>query len=98
MAVPPMGFISLMKSIAILRFLLLAFFMPSKSASVSVENRMTSKRSPSFKFATQNWNAFFACSSLLPAIEPEVSRTNATSFSTILPASTSMPGEASNRK
>ena len=46
----------------------------------------------------ENWSAFFACSSFLPAIEPEVSSTNATSLETTCFSFTSRPGDASSRK
>ena len=87
-----------MKSSALARFGLVASTSLSKSGSTSVEKRMISKRSPSLRFSTQNCSAFLACSSFLPAIEPEVSSTNATSFITTCFSFTSTPGEASSRK
>ena len=97
-AVPPMGLRSLMKLFALSRFALSAETSLSNNGSTSVENRAISKRSPSFRFSTQNSNAFLACSSFLPAIEPDVSSTNTTSFFTKLFSFTSTPGDASTRK
>ena len=98
MAVPPMGLRSLMKSSALARLCLVALTSLSNSGSTSVEKRMISKRSPSLRFSTQNCRAFLAWSSFLPAIEPEVSSTNAMSFMTTCLSLTSTPGEASSRK
>ena len=97
-AVPPMAFKSLMKSSARARLAFDASASLLKSSSVSVEKRMISKRSSSFRFSTQNSSAFFACSSFLPAIEPEVSSTKATSFGITFVSFASMPGDASSRK
>ena len=93
-----MAFKSLMKSPARARLPFEASASVLKSGSVSVEKRMISKRSSSFRFSTQNNNAFFACSSFLPAIEPEVSSTNATSFGITFVSFAPMPGDASSRK
>ena len=53
-AVPPMGFNSLMKSLALSRLDSFARTSLSNNGSTSVENRMISKRSSSFRFSTQN--------------------------------------------
>ena len=97
-AVLPSGFNPFRKSIARLRFSGLAVSTSPKSGSTSVEKRSTSKRSLSLRFSTQKASAFFACSSLPPAIEPDVSITKHTSLGTDLPFATAASGEASRRK
>ena len=68
------------------------------TGSTSVEKRSTSKRSVSLRFSTQNASAFFACSSLPPAIEPDVSMTKHTSLGTDFLPFMLVSGAASNRK
>ena len=97
-AVPPLARSLPMNSSARSRFAIVASASLSNNGSTSVEKRRISKRSPSLRFSTQNCKAFFACSSFLPAMEPDVSSTNATSLGRILLSSTSRPGEASKRK
>ena len=98
MAVPPSGFRSLMNVCAFARLSFATSIILSKSGSTSVAKRSTSKRSPSFKFSTQNASAFFACSSFAPAIEPDVSSTNITSFGITFAFFASAPGDASSTK
>jgi len=98
-AVPPMGLSSFTKAAALARWSASAGASRPKSGSASVAKRTISKRSPAFRFCRQNWSARLAWSSLPPsAMEPEVSRTNTTSFWTICSPASRTEGDASSRK